>query len=131
MILDVEETLIIGEETFIESFSIQNSFAVAFEDDLRTGYFYALENQKEIIILDALHIYDVENISDKNKPSIIQIAWNNEGDIAAFLINDYCHAIFDFKNKAGYCRNGFPDSKGWAIDFNRNLTDDLITKLLG
>jgi len=131
MILDLEETFIVGEDTFFDNRSPTSSFGVTFEDDLTTGYFYAINTKPAIKILDALHIYNVEDVVDKDKPCHIQIVWSENGDLAALLINKYCHAIFDFKNKAGYCRNAFPPSNGkWRSTNNeRKLTEDMIERL--
>jgi hypothetical protein len=68
---------------------------VVFEDDTKTGYFYAFDKKNGI--LDALHIYDVENVVDKNKPSIVKILWNEDLTKSFLSINNYYHAIFDFK----------------------------------
>ena len=47
--------------------------------------------------------------------------------MADFLITRW---DFDFKTKAGYCRNGFPANNGeWAKVNDRVLTDDLIKKI--
>jgi hypothetical protein len=128
MLLDLEETFIVGQDTFFDSISPTTSFGVTFEDDLTTGYFYAVDTQPDLQILDALHIYNVADIIDKDKPSKLQIVWTDDGQIASLLINNYCHAIFDFKEKAGYCRNGFPESNGkWTQSQTRTLTEDLIT----
>lgn len=130
MLLDLEETFIVGQDTFFDSVSPTTSFGVTFEDDLTTGYFYAVDTQPHLQLLDALHIYNVADVIDKDKPSKIQVAWTDDGQIASLLINNYCHAIFDFKEKAGYCRNGFPESNGeWTQIQTRTLTDDLIIAL--
>jgi hypothetical protein len=131
MILDLEETFVVGGDTFFDSMSPTSTFGVIFEDDLTTGYFYAINKEPTISILDALHIYNVSDVVDKDKPCKIQIAWNENGDLASLLINNYCHAIFDFKNKAGYCRNAFPPSNGeWRSTNNeRKLTEDMIARL--
>lgn len=132
MLLALEETFIVGQDTFFDSVSPTTSFGVTFEDDLETGYFYAVDTRPDLQILDALHIYNVANVTDKDKPSKIQIAWTDNGEIASLLINNYCHAIFDFKERAGYCRNGFPESNGkWTQIQTRTLTDELVTALLG
>jgi len=50
-----------GEDTFVESFSPENQYGVVFEDDGETGYFYAVEKDKDghgLRVLDALHIYE-------------------------------------------------------------------------
>jgi len=130
MILALEETFTVGQDAFFDSVSPTTSFGVTFEDDVTTGYFYAVDTASDLEVLDALHIYDVANIVDKDKPCKIQIAWTDDGQIASLLINDYCHAIFDFEEKAGYCRNGFPDNRGvWAQTKERSLTDELIADI--
>ena len=130
MILAIEEMFMVGKDSFFESVSPVNSFGVTFEDDLTTGYFYAVNTEPDLQILDALHIYDVENITGKSKPGTIKIYWSDDGLIASLLINNYCHAIFDFKNKAGYCRNGFPAAnRNWVEVQSRNLTDELIENI--
>lgn len=130
MILDLEETFTIGKDTFFASDSINESYAVIFEDDQSTGYFYAVDIKSDSKVLDALHVYNVADVIDKDKPSKIQIAWSDNGQIASLLINNYCHAIFDFETKAGYCRNGFPENKGeWCLISERILTDELIDKI--
>ncbi len=130
MILTLEETFIVGQDTFVESVSPSSSFGVTFEDDLTTGYFYAVDNTADLKILDALHIYNVADVIDKDKPSKLQIAWSDNGQIASLVINNYCHAIFDFETKAGYCRNSFPDCNGdWCSIKERTLTDELINSI--
>jgi hypothetical protein len=85
---------------------------VVFEDDEETGYFYALDMSAEgNQIQDALHIYDVMSISDREKPSVVKIGWSTDCQKAILLINDHPHAVFDFEAKQGYCRSGFPPPK--------------------
>jgi hypothetical protein len=130
VILDIEETFTVGQDTYSRSVSSISTFAVIFEDNEETGYFYAIETDPDVEILDALHIYNVANIIDKDKPSKIQLVWSDDGTIASLLINDYCHALFDFEKKAGYCRNGFPDNNvGWASISERRLTDPSIEEI--
>jgi hypothetical protein len=130
MIIGLEEVFTVGQDTFFDSVSPTSSFGVTFEDDLTTGYLYALNIDQDTEILDALHIYNVADVIDKDKPSKLQIVWSDNGLIASILINSYCHAIFDFDTKAGYCRNGFPESNGdWIEIKERVLTDDLIDEI--
>ena len=113
----VEETLHVGTETFfVESVSPQGRYAVVFEDDGATGYYYALDTRKEgNPIVDALHIYDVESIVDRETPSTLQIVWSADGLKSALVINDYPHAVFDFEARRGYCHSGFPPpDKRWT-----------------
>lgn len=130
MILTLEETFTVGQDAFFDSVSPSSSFGVTFEDDLTTGYFYAVNTKPELKILDALHIYNVADVVDKDKPSKIQIAWSDDGQIVSLLINNYCHAIFDFKVRAGYCRNGYPDCNDeWCRIKERVLTDYLVAEI--
>ena len=107
-----------GEEVFLDSKSASNSFAVVFEDDGATGYFYALDTANEDqMILDAVHIYNVENVADRDKSSTARVIWSASEEQAALLINDYPHAVFDFAAKRGYCRTGFPPpSPNWSSE---------------
>ncbi|QES90886.1 DUF2251 domain-containing protein [Rhizosphaericola mali] len=120
----------VGKDTFIDC-SATNGNAVIFEDNEETGYFYAVDQNNELNILDALHIYNVSDVVDKNKPSNIKIIWTDNFTKAILSINNYYHAIFDFKEHAGYCRNAFPNSKSnWTRVKDRLLTDELIMELL-
>ncbi len=130
MLLALEETLIIGTESFFKSGSPVHHFAVVFEDNTETGYFYAVDLINGLHILDALHIYNVEDVVDGQKPGKVQIWWNDAGNIASLLINSYFHAIIDFSRHAGYCRNAFPPANDkWSWDTNRILTDELIKEI--
>ncbi|MEP7278804.1 MAG: DUF2251 domain-containing protein [Bacteroidota bacterium] len=61
-----EQQFVAGEGVFVESHSSENKYAVAFEDDTETGYFYAIESDKNTgarQILDAVHIYEAGDIA--------------------------------------------------------------------
>ena len=113
-----EETLLVGTETIVSSNSPSKTYQVVFEDDKETGYFYGLDTSiKGNSIVDALHIYNVSSVTDKEKPSKVQIVWSGDGNKALLLINRYPHAAFDFTAKRGYCRTGFPPpSKNWSSE---------------
>jgi len=128
LIIYEEQAFTVGEDTFIDS-TAENNNAVVFEDNEETGYFYAVDRTKDLNILDALHIYNVADVIDRHKPSTIKILWTQDLTKAFLSINNYYHAVFDFKHKAGYCRNGFPNSNdSWTIIKERLLTDELIDK---
>lgn len=111
----VEETLHVGAETLVDSVSPQGRYAVVFEDDGTTGYYYALDTDKEgNPIVDALHIYDVASVADRETPSDLQIVWSADGLKSALVINDCPHAVFDFEARRGYCRSGYPPDEGWT-----------------
>ncbi|HEX7817664.1 DUF2251 domain-containing protein [Dyella sp.] len=113
----VEQPLNVGNEQFIESPAPGGRYAVVFEDDGDTGYFYALDLSKgEQPIADALHIYNVVNIADRDQLSTVSIGWSADGTKSVLLINGHPHAVVDFSGKRGYCRTGFPPpstESGW------------------
>lgn len=129
IIIYEERTYKVGQDTFIDS-TAENNNAVVFEDDGETGYFYAVDRNKGLDILDALHIYNVADVADKDIPSTIKILWTEDLNTAILSINNYYHAVFDFQNKAGYCRTGFPAANSkWTMVPDRLLTDKLIIEL--
>ncbi|MGZ2275839.1 DUF2251 domain-containing protein [Neisseria meningitidis] len=118
----------VGTPEVLQSFFEYVPYGVVFEDDGDTGYFYATSKDG---ILDALHIYNVEDVSDKHIPNHVLILWDDACTIAALCINDYIHAVYDFVAQAGYCRNGFPETGGeWVKVENRVLDDELLNKIL-
>ena len=98
-------------QAFFSSDSPRHAFSVVFEDDGETAYFYAVNRgMAENQIVDALHIYNVESVADKNRESELEIVWSPDNLKAALLINHYAHAVFDFDKKRGFCRMEFPKS---------------------
>jgi hypothetical protein len=127
---DLNETFNIGTDTYFTSISAGCRHGVAFEDDLDTGYFYAFRADNEFVILDALHVYNVSDVVFRDQPCNLKVVWTEQNHVAALLINGYCHAIFDFSKKVGYCRNGFPANRGeWQQTESRVLTDELILSI--
>lgn len=125
-----EETFHVGQETFIDS-TAENNNCVAFEDDGTTGYFYALDRDNNLEILDALHVYNVGDVINKDKPSVLRIIWTSDFHKCFLSINGYYHAVFDFENKAGYCRNAFPNGNdSWTLTKERRLTDELVNSFI-
>jgi hypothetical protein len=131
----IESRLIVGEEYFSETVSILfDNFHVVFEDDKTTGYIYVLDTKNlinENPIQDALHIYNVEDVADGNLPSEINFLWSEDGYICIFLINNYPHAVINFKEKYCFCRSGFPpnDKKSmWSKD-GHNWNEEIFMKI--
>ena len=121
-----------GEETFFPSDSPTSSFSGVFEDDGRTGYFYAYDRAApgEERVLDACQIYNVANVVDRERPSEVAIIWTKDGMKAALLINDYAHAVLDFEARRAYCRTNFPPppSAGpWRAEARSPWNDALLT----
>ena len=130
LIIYETQTFSVGVDTFVES-AAENNRAVAFEDDGETGYFYAIDTSNNgSKILDGLHIYNVANVTDKHTPCLIKILWTEDFEKAFLSINNYYHAMFDFRNHAGYCRNAFPETGSpWVKVKERKLTDALIEEI--
>ena len=108
-VLTGEQVFTPGDPVTVTGPAPIGSFSAVFEDDGETAYFYGLDTSvTEQPILDALHIYNAKAVSDANTPSTAQIVWSSDGKRVALFINDYPHAVFDFLNRRGYCRTGFP-----------------------
>jgi hypothetical protein len=124
-----EETFLPGDETWVGSDSPTSAFSAVFEDDGDTGYFYAVERRAggELEILDAVHIYNVRNVVDREVPSVARVVWSADGLKAALLINDYAHAVLDFAARRAYCRTNFPPPGGaWRADARVPWSDALL-----
>jgi hypothetical protein len=107
-----------GDGLLVASQSEDGRVAVVFEDDGETGYFYACETVNGPI-LDALHIYDVAAVKDRDRPSEYKIGWSSPGRQAILVINGHPHAVFDFDVQKGWCRSGFPlppSNHKWSRD---------------
>ncbi|WP_158178121.1 DUF2251 domain-containing protein [Pseudomonas viridiflava] len=116
--LAAEHELNVGQALVVEAPAQEGTFVMVFEDDGDTGYCYALDTgSQDNPIQDALHIYNVADVTDGAKPSNIKIGWSLDHGKAVLLINDYPHAIVDFQAKQGYCRTGFPPpaDNGWSV----------------
>ncbi len=107
--IGLEEEIQVGDEVVLSSGSSSSNYGVVFEDDGKVGYLYAIKFRGENYnILDAMHVYNVSSVVDREKPSTIKILWSDNGLKAALLINDYPHAVFDFATHQGFCRTNFP-----------------------
>lgn len=113
----VRKEVEVGMPTVAESHAPDNPYAVVFEDDGETGYFYALDLRVEDDpIQDALHIYTCDLIKEQRQENILLIKWSTDSTKAMLLVNNYPHAIFDFAARQGYCRTGLPPRsvRGWS-----------------
>jgi len=116
----------IGTPLVVEGPSPEGDLAAVFEDDGETGYFYALDRERLADpILDAVCIYDVEDVEARAQPRLLHIIWSPDQTRAALLIDQHPHAVFDFRERRGYCRSGFPEpiaEHGWTRhDWNESL----------
>jgi hypothetical protein len=123
-----------GDRTSFGSDSFTHPNSAFFEDDGKAGYFYAMDlTRTDNMILDAVHIYNVANVSDREPESSISILWSEDGMKCVLLINDYPHAAFDFSTRRGYCRTNFPNfpetSSGCWDSSDHHWSDEAITWL--
>jgi hypothetical protein len=129
-----EQTFLVGSDVFIAKDAPSGQHGAFFEDDGETGYFYAVDlTESDNVILDAVHIYNVKNVVDRNRPSTFSIVWSEDESKCALLINNYPHATFDFAAKQGYCRTNFPNfpnkaQSGWS-NANHSWSDSAIAWL--
>lgn len=88
-----------------------SSFSAIFEDDGNTGYFYACNRDgADPTVVDAIHIYSVDNVVDREQESTVDILWSPDGLKAALLINARPRAVIDFAARCAYSPGGLPAS---------------------
>jgi hypothetical protein len=128
--LGAEQELIVGKETIVESDAPDESRGVVFEDDGDTGYFYARDySVPDQVFVDALHIYNVKGVVDREKPSKLKIIWTRDFTASALLINQVPYAVFHFGERCGYAAAPFPDpdpKTGWVHSSEVLRTRDLF-----
>lgn len=126
------QSFVPGEDTFVESFSMENSYGVVFEDDGETAYFYAVQKDpdtSELRILDALHIYEKQPTTQEKKKCNLMIIWSRDWLKCALVLDDSCHAVFDFENQGGYNLNEFPPPNAFWTKQDRQLTNELVQSI--
>ena len=125
-IVAAETEFLPGEKMTLTAASSCTAFGAVFEDDGDTGYFYALDTSNpDHQILDALLVYNVTDVTDRQKSSRAQVVWSADGLRVILRINGHPHAAFDFAKGRGYCRTNFPppsaagfssESHAWSDD---------------
>ena len=130
-VLCARETFTVGEKVAIQAPAEAPPYSVVFEDDGKTGYLYALDNsRRDNPIVDALLIYNVEQITDRHLPCKLEVVWSGDNLVAVLFLNRRPHAAFDFGARRGYCRCGFPPPRGdWAT--HDHEWDDAVLDKLG
>lgn len=128
------ETLTVGSPIIIQQDSPNSRYSAFFEDDGETAYFYAVDSSRSSEpTLDAVLVYNVDNVVDRDKPSKVNVVWSDDGMRCALLINEYPHAAFDFSLRRGYCRTNFPnfensEDDSW-IQADHAWSDDAVSWL--
>src|SRR5438874_2357679 len=121
---EAEQVIVAGDKSYVDSASPTNSFAAFFEDDGETGYFYAVERKNSNpSILDALHVYNVGGVPERDRPRRLTIVWSHDGLKSALLLDDIPQAVFDFAAKRGYCRSGCPPPSSHWPDAGHQWSD--------
>jgi hypothetical protein len=116
------QTVHLGMPTAIESFADRSPYAVVFEDDGKSAYFYGMDTRLgNEPILDSVHVYHVSSVLshptpdlDVHVPCDLEIVWSPDQQRVALLINGHAHAAFDFESKRAYCRSNFPPGSRWS-----------------
>lgn len=94
-------------------------WTVVFEDEGVAGYFYACDRSQtthEESILDAMLIYNVAALAksdaelERPEPErIAAVEWSWDGLQAVLYLDGIPQGLYDFKERAGYCRMNFPN----------------------
>ena len=121
------EEITIGEGCYIESAASEHPFIVMFEDDRETGYFYAAikDASGSLSILDMLFIYDAQHVPAKEKQAKLSLLWSTDWQRCGLILDNTCHAVFDFHNRTGYNLTAFPPPVLWTAG-ERRLTEDMV-----
>ena len=94
----------------------QGRFGVVFEDDGDTGYAYAIRRRRvrSPEVLDALHLYNVTLVKDRDREHSVEVRWSPDGTRAAVLLNGHVHAAIAFAEQRAGCMNAFPPPSPWC-----------------
>ena len=127
----VHFALRIGTPVVVEARAPSGDWSTVFEDDGQTGYFYGLEdNADEYVILDALHVYTVEQVVDQDAVYPMEIRWADGANVAGFFVEDKCHAIFNFDQRRAACRDNFPEATVFGFT-DTHEWDEEVGRALG
>ncbi len=114
------EQFTVGVEAAFQAPAEEPPYMVVFEDDGETGYLYCLDlsrKGREGPIVDALHIYNVAQLSDRDMPCKLEVVWSGDHRVAALFINRSPHAVVNFEARQACCRTGYPPPRegGWMV----------------
>jgi hypothetical protein len=102
----------IGSAFLLSEDAPGGQYSAYFQEDEDTGYFYAVDlahSGRSLKILDGVHIYDIDQVEERDRARNFAIVWSGDGQRCALLIDGEAHATFDFDARRGYCRNNFPN----------------------
>jgi len=94
-------------------------WTVVFEDEGVAGYFYACDRTStthDDSILEAMLTYNVAAVAksdaELNRPEperIAAVEWSKDGMQAVLYLDGIPQGLYDFRERAGYCRLDFPN----------------------
>lgn len=102
------------------------NFGVVFEDDGKTGYFYAT-NKGQTVIFDALQLYDYNSKDKPKSGEKMYIVLNESLKKAGIYYQNKFHAVFDFNNERGSNLLNSPKLKTAKWE-KPHIWDDAITE---
>lgn len=80
--ITVEREFLVGQEIVVEAPAPEGPFCAVFQDDGQSGYFYALNTSlRDHRIQDAMQIYSVANVTDRDHPSTAKVGWSKDGNV--------------------------------------------------
>ncbi len=87
-------------------------WTVVFEDEGAAGYCYACDRSRETqeeSILDAVLIYNVSALRDRQQQRLASVEWSPDGQRAVLYLDGTAQVLFDFQAQRGYSRTDFPN----------------------
>ncbi len=112
-------------QAFLSVNSTVVPWTVVFEDEGVAGYFYACDRSRETqedSILDAMLIYNVSSLQDRETHRLASVEWSSDGQKAVLYLDGTAQALFDFAAHKGFCRTDFPNFLEGAGDTWRKST---------
>ena len=112
IVRDMQSLSFTPGRAFLSSDSSQVPWTVVFEDEGVAAYFYACDRSQtthEQSILDAMLIYNVSALRNPETERLAAIEWSRDGLQAVLYLDGTAQALFDFNERAGYCRTNFPN----------------------
>ena len=112
----MKSTFRVGVPGVITATAPNGPFGVVFEDDGETGYVYGVRRRwwRRSAILDALHLYNVEAVKNREEAHELEVHWSSDGARAAITLNGHPHAAFAFAEQRAACMNAFPPPSPWC-----------------
>ena len=119
----------VGTECFLDSVSPSTKYAVVFEEDGATGFFYALDTSLAgQQVVNALHIYDVGTGQEAGKTVRLAVVWSEDGLRTGLKRDRELVAVFDFSSSTGW-QHGKPARP--AGSWNNVAWDATVEKWFG